>query len=375
MSLLNLRLEHRRALLMMALVTSSGCSPDKQDGSPSTTEPDGPGENSSDVGGSEPTDSGATTSMPTSAPSSTSPTPTSVSPTASGPGPTSTSTTDGVSPTGSASSTDGTSTLPDTGVVPPPVITLDREHNIFPLGDAPIPRNALHSYVDFNIASTGTIIQVTAGLVAPENNGFLSDACELEQTDECVFTRCKTETGLQVPSMYVDGGYMSLSSARQGEGNGLSLIQTLDFRYEGTALSTFEIGDVIHIDFSGGEYPAFSVDVTVPSALVINQPQLEYGKAKLPWPDALNLQWDGGLEGLFLDVVSEPGVKCTYAAERGSGTVPQSMIEKMDKALPVTPYVVQRQVVNTPAGDVVVSLRRNLYHVPNIAYAVGFTFE
>src|SRR5690606_28294977 len=115
-------------------------------------------------------------------PSSTSPTPTSVSPTASGPGPTSTSTTDGVSPTGSASPTDSTSTSPDTGIVPPPVITLDREHNIFPLGDAPIPRNALHSYVDFNILATGTIVQVSAGLVAPENNGYLSDACVLEQT-------------------------------------------------------------------------------------------------------------------------------------------------------------------------------------------------
>jgi hypothetical protein len=363
MSLLNLRLEHRSALLMMALVTSSGCSPDKQDGAPSTTEPDGPGENSSDVGGSEPTDSGATASMPTGAASSTSPTSTSVSPSATGPEPTSTST------------TDGTSTSPDTGIVPPPVITLDREHNIFPLGDAPIPRHALHSYVDFNILATGTIVQVTAGLVAPENNGFLSDACVLEQTDECVYTQCTIEDRPQVPIMYVDAGDMTLSSARLGEGNDMGVIRGLDFRYVGTALLTFEIGDVIHIDFSGGEYPAFSVDVTVPSALVINQPQLEYGKATLAWPDALSLQWDGGLEGLFLDVVSEPGVKCTYAAERGMGVVPQTMIEKMDQALPVTPYVVQRQVVTTEAGDVVVSIRRNLYHVPNIAYAVKFNFE
>lgn len=276
-----------------------------------------------------------------------------------------------VSPVPSAVPEGTSSTTTPTTSAPP---MLNRDENIFPLNDAPIPRNALHSFIDILIYESGTLIDARAGFVAQENNGYLSDACSVARRDSCVVTACDTPDGPKVAPLYVDAGPIDIFVDRVGYSGGL--VQTLEYSYTGVGQVTLDTGDTIRVVLGGGEYPAVEFEIVVPSFIEFTAPVLDVGHAEFPWPEQIDLAWDGGDADVYLDVRQGSDVQCTFASSLTTAALPQEVVSLMDQQESFTPYVTWRKIVETPGGPVVATVRRNVYHrySPPLTAPVEFAF-
>ena len=193
--------------------------------------------------------------------------------------------------------------------------------------------------------------------VSDQNSPTLQAEFRLPVTSDCVWTKygdCSIRNACTAKGMltYANAGTINLTSSAPALNVSVDPKDSTNvypFRTVPVALSG---GEMLHIATSGGEVPAFSSDLVVPSPLVIDQPVADStGLIKVSATQDLVLSFSGGADDIQLMMQGAVGtriVECTSTSP-GTLTVPEAALAAIGSG--TTLYALTVGIANLRVGD------------------------
>lgn len=215
-----------------------------------------------------------------------------------------------------------------------------------------------HNKSETSVSNHGQVIIDSSRANSPDGGAYAEPLFQPNfpvcpsTSGECAYVSASSSCS-QFTGAIVSAGTVTVSSTTATPPFDVTISPSLGGGYAATPVSSLLGGEQIHIAAAGDTVPAFSADVTAPSALRVNSPTFDAtGVITASIQTDLVITLSGGTLGVTMDVLASTRngtLSCSVDSQKGQLTIPAAALAALGAGNQFSLYTTK--IAFIPAGD------------------------